>query len=107
MLQPATLDQARACTSFPSAISTAISWSYYGDRSVEYLLGRRFILPYRIVFVVMHFVGAILSLEVVWAFGDAALGLMALPNLFAIVALRKVVVRLTREYESKDHPTFR
>ncbi len=89
------------------AISTAISWSYYGDRSVEYLLGRRFILPYRIVFVVMHFVGAILSLEVVWAFGDAALGLMALPNLFAIVALRKVVVRLTREYESKDHPTFR
>jgi len=89
------------------AISTAISWSYYGDRSIEYLVGRRAILPYRIVFVIMHFVGAILSLEVVWAFGDAALGLMALPNLFAIVALRRVVLRLTRDYESKNHKSYR
>jgi len=89
------------------AISTAISWSYYGDRSIEYLLGRRAILPYRIIFVVMHFVGAILSLEVVWAFGDAALGLMALPNLIAILALRRKVVGLTREYESKEHKVYR
>ncbi len=92
---------------FLFAISTAISWSYYGDRSIEYLLGRRAIVPYRVAFVVVHFIGAILSLEVVWAFGDAALGLMALPNLIAILALRKVVLRLTRTYESTEHKTFR
>ena len=92
---------------FLFAISTAISWSYYGDRSIEYLLGRRAIVPYRVAFVVMHFIGAILSLEVVWAFGDAALGLMALPNLIAILALYKVVLRLTRAYESTEHKTFR
>jgi AGCS family alanine or glycine:cation symporter len=92
---------------FLFAISTAISWSYYGDRSIEYLLGRRAIVPYRVAFVVMHFIGAILSLEVVWAFGDAALGLMALPNLIAILALRKVIFRLTRSYESTEHKIFR
>ena len=78
--------------------STAISWSYYGDRAVFYLLGQRWILPYRIAFCGMIFVGAIFSLELVWAFGDAALGLMTIPNLLSILLLTGVVKRMTKEY---------
>ncbi len=83
---------------FLFSISTAISWSYYGDRAVTYLLGTRWVLPYRIVYVIVNFLGAIFSLEVVWAFGDAALGLMALPNLLAILLLLPVVKRLSKDY---------
>ncbi|MBN1561153.1 alanine:cation symporter family protein [candidate division KSB1 bacterium] len=83
---------------FLFAISTAISWSYYGDRSVEYLFGARAILPYKLVFVMAHFIGAIVSLEIVWGFGDVALGLMAIPNLIALVALSGQVRRMTADY---------
>ena len=81
-------------------ISTAISWSYYGDRAVVYLWGPRGVLPYKILFCVMNFLGAVFSLEIVWNFGDTALGLMALPNLLALVLLNGEVRRLTREYTS-------
>ncbi len=83
---------------FLFAISTAISWSYYGDRSVFFLFGKKAVLPYRLIFVLMHFVGAIFSLELVWAFGDLALGLMAIPNLIAIVLLSGRVKRDTKDY---------
>ncbi len=83
---------------FLFAISTAISWSYYGERSVLYLFGPKAILPYRLIYITAHFLGAIFSLELVWAFGDAALGIMALPNLFAILALSKVVQRDAKDY---------
>jgi len=79
-------------------ISTAISWSYYGDRAIRYLFGARLVLPYRLVYVAVNFLGAVFSLEVVWAFGDSALGLMALPNLIAILLLLPVVTRLTKDY---------
>ena len=92
---------------FLFALSTAISWSYYGDRSIEYLFGPSAIMPYRIVFCVMQFVGAVFSLEIVWGFGDAALGLMAIPNLIAIAVLSGVVKRLTDEYFSRDHVRYR
>ncbi len=72
---------------FLFALSTAISWSYYGDRAVKYLLGERAVLPYKALFTIVHFLGAIFSLELVWSFGDAALGLMAIPNLFVIIYL--------------------
>ncbi|MCP3907111.1 MAG: alanine:cation symporter family protein, partial [Oceanicoccus sp.] len=65
------------------AISTAISWSYYGNRCVEYLFGSKAILPYRWIYVIALFVGAMVQLEFVWNFSDITLGLMALPNLFA------------------------
>lgn len=80
------------------AISTAISWSYYGDRSAQYLLGDRSVFWYRIVFTIMHFVGAILSLTTVWAFGDVMLGLMAFFNIIALIALSGVVVKVTKKY---------
>jgi len=92
---------------FLFAISTAISWSYYGDRSIEYLFGSGAIFPYRIAFCIIHFLGAIFSLEVVWAFGDTALGLMAIPNLIAILALSGVTWRLTSNYFSRRHERFK
>lgn len=88
-------------------ISTAISWSYYGDRAVVYLWGPRGVLPYKLLFCVMNFLGAIFSLEIVWNFGDTALGLMALPNLAALVLLNGQVRRLTRDYTSRRHTTYR
>jgi len=88
-------------------ISTAISWSYYGDRAMVYLAGTKYVLPYKLVFVLMNFLGAIFSLEVVWNFGDSALGLMALPNLIALIFLGKKVRTMTNEYFSKDHKPLR
>ena len=85
------------------AISSAISWSYYGDRCAEYLFGRGAIMPYRWVFVTALFIGAVVKLELVWYFSDITLGLMALPNLFAIIALSGVVVSMTKDYFSRKH----
>jgi len=85
------------------AISTAISWSYYGDRCAEYLFGRRAVQPYRWVYVVSLFVGAMVQLEFVWNFSDITLGLMAIPNLIAIIALSGVVISLTKDYFSRKH----
>lgn len=84
-------------------ISTAISWSYYGDRAVVYLFGPVWVVPYKILFCVMNFLGAVFSLEIVWNFGDSALGLMSLPNLIALVLLNKKVRGLTNEYFSREH----
>lgn len=83
---------------FLFAVSTAIAWSYYGERAIRYLAGERAILPYRMIYLVMHFLGAIFSLEIVWAFGDVALGMMALPNLIAILRLSGAVKREAEGY---------
>jgi len=79
-------------------ISTAISWSYYGDRCAHYIWGAKAILPYKVLFVTMHFVGAVLSLDTVWALGDVALGLVTFPNLVALVLLSGLVKKLTGSY---------
>jgi AGCS family alanine or glycine:cation symporter len=92
---------------FLFAVSTAISWSYYGDRSIEYLFGRKLIMPYRVVFVIVHFLATVLSLEIVWSFGDTALGMMAIPNLIALFALSGVVRKLTNDYFSREHTRYR
>lgn len=83
---------------FLFAISTAISWSYYGDRAVLYLFGHRAVLPYKLVFTLVHFLGAIFSLELVWGFGDAALGIMAIPNLITLLILSKSVKKDSDRY---------
>ncbi len=85
---------------FLFGLSTAISWSYYGDRSVLYLFGTKAVIPYRIVFCLVLFVAAIISLELVWAFGDVALGLMTAPNLISILLLTGQVKKWTKEYET-------
>jgi AGCS family alanine or glycine:cation symporter len=83
---------------FLFALSTMISWSYYGDRCVEYLFGARFVLPYRLVYVAFVFIGSVAALRIVWDFGDLALGLMAVPNLIAVVLLMPEVVKLSNDY---------
>lgn len=80
------------------AVSTSISWSYYGDRAAQYLFGFRSIFWYRLMFVGMHFLGAITALTTVWAFGDVMLGLMAFFNIIALFALSGVIVKITRKY---------
>lgn len=86
---------------FLFAISTSISWSYYGDRSIQYLLGDKSVIYYKMVYVAMHFVGAILTLATVWAIGDIALGLMTFPNLIALFALSGVVAKASHTYFNK------
>jgi AGCS family alanine or glycine:cation symporter len=88
-------------------ISTAISWSYYGDRAVVYLWGPRYVTLYKIVFCIMNFLGAVFSLEVVWNFGDSALGLMALPNLLGLILLNGKIRRLTNAYFAKKQVPLR
>jgi alanine or glycine:cation symporter, AGCS family len=83
---------------FLFGISTAISWSYYGDRCAHYVLGAGAVLPYRMLFVGMHFMGAVLPLKLAWELGDVMLGLVILPNLAALLLLSPQVVELTRDY---------
>jgi len=82
-------------------VSTAISWSYYGDRSIQYLAGDKSIIYYKVVYLIMHFIGAVLALETVWAIGDIALGLMTFPNIIALFALSGVVATASKVYFSK------
>jgi AGCS family alanine or glycine:cation symporter len=83
------------------AISTAISWSFYGDRATEYLFGTKAIPFYRYCYVFMVFVGSTLMLEAVWIFGDAALGFMTFPNLIAIILLSTKLKTLSNSYFEK------
>src|SRR5690554_2576412 len=80
--------------SFP----TLLGWCYYGERCIERLVGRAGVVPYRLVFSLVVYVGAVLSLEMVWTFSDIANGLMALPNLIGLLLLSGVVVNETRKY---------
>ncbi|MEE9572769.1 MAG: alanine:cation symporter family protein, partial [Candidatus Neomarinimicrobiota bacterium] len=89
------------------AVSTAISWSFYGDRSIEYLFGEKAILPYKWVFVFFIFVGGVAELEAIWAFGDAALGFMTIPNLLSIILLSGILKRTTKKYFSQEHIPYK
>ena len=80
------------------AISTAIAWSYYGDRCAYYLVGAKAVLPYKFAFVLMHFFGAVIPLTVVWDMGDVFLGIVILPNLLALLFLSPKIVELTKSY---------
>ena len=84
------------------AVSTAISWSYYGDRCANYLFGAKAILPYKFAFIAAHFGGAILSLQVIWDLGDVALGIVILPNLLALVLLSGKVKKMTDSYFERE-----
>ncbi|GAA4513674.1 alanine/glycine:cation symporter family protein [Brevibacterium yomogidense] len=84
------------------AFSTLLGWSYYGDRNVERLFGRRAVLPFRVVFSLVVYVGCTSELEVVWSFSDVMNGLMALPNLVGILVLSGLIARETRHYLKHD-----
>ena len=89
------------------AISTVISWSFYGDRSTEYLFGEKAIPVYRVFYITFVFIGAIATLEAMWAFGDAALGFMTFPNLISIIMLSGVLKKMTNEYFSMEHKIYK
>lgn len=82
------------------AFSTAISWSYYGDRCINYLFGESMVTPYRILYCILLPVGAYIKLEIVWSISDIFNALMAWPNLIGLIFLSPVVIRMTREYFS-------
>ena len=88
------------------AYTTMVAWSYYGDRSIEYLMGPQAVKPYRWVYVFFNFLGAILPLAFVWNFGDIALSLMTIPNLIAVILLTGTLKKLTKDYFSRKHITF-
>jgi len=80
------------------ALSTAISWSYYGDRAVGYLFGKHSIRPYRIIYCLFNFLGAIWGIDLVWSLCDMLITFMSIPNLIAMLLLSGIIVRETREY---------
>lgn len=84
------------------AFSTIIAWSYYGDRAVDYLFGKKAVRTYRWIYVVFVFLGSLRPLDDIINFCDALNGLMAIPNLIALLALSPIVVRLTRDYFRRD-----
>ncbi|MHB1405431.1 MAG: alanine/glycine:cation symporter family protein [Desulfitobacteriaceae bacterium] len=83
--------------------STILGWSYYGEKSFEYLFGKKSIIFYRLAWVVAVFAGSVFSLSFVWDLADLTNGLMAIPNLIALLALSGVIVKETREYLWKDN----
>lgn len=85
------------------AISTAISWSYYGERASNYIFGNKATLTYKWIYIVFVFIGAVAELETIWAFGDAALGFMTFPNLISIILLSGIIKKLTKDYFSINH----
>ncbi|MEG0777782.1 MAG: sodium:alanine symporter family protein [Oscillospiraceae bacterium] len=84
------------------ATSTIFSWGLYGSRCAEYLLGTKAITPYRVLFVIFVVVGATMNLGLVWKIADTLNGLMAIPNLIALLGLSGVVIKATKEYFSKE-----
>ncbi|MGX1791905.1 alanine/glycine:cation symporter family protein [Microbacterium sp. NPDC055312] len=82
--------------------STILGWSYYGERSIERLIGRRAVMPFRVIFSLVVFIGCTVQLGVVWAFSDVMNGLMALPNLIGLLLLSGLVARETKKYLDND-----
>ena len=80
------------------AFTTILGWNYYGERAVIYLTGTKGVLPYRLIFIVLIASGAFLKLEAIWVLADIVNGLMAIPNLIALIALSGVIVAETNRY---------
>ena len=84
------------------AFTTMLGWSYYGERCAEFLLGPKVIVPFRVLWVAGIFLGTQMSLELVWKMSDVLNGMMAIPNLIALVFLAPVVFRLSKEYFAEE-----
>jgi len=85
------------------AFTTLLGWSYYGEKGLEYLLGTGSIIPYRLIFVFVAFIGSLLSLDIVWDIANSLNALMAIPNLVAVLLLSGVIVAETNKYLKGDH----
>ena len=84
------------------AFSTILGWCYYGERAVEYLRGRRWVIVYRLLYIAALFVGSIMNLTVVWNLADCMNALMAIPNLLSLLFLSGILVHETRKYLWRD-----
>ena len=80
------------------AYSTILGWSYYGNRCVTYLFGKRAIRPYQVLYVVVAFLGAIGVGEVVWTVSDITNALMAIPNIIMVLLLSGLIAKETKHY---------
>lgn len=80
------------------AFTTILGWNYYGERCTEYLFGVKGIAPYRVIYIVLVALGAFLKLEMIWVIADIVNGLMAIPNLIALIGLSGVIVAETKIY---------
>ena len=80
------------------AFSTILGWCYYGERAVEYLSGRRWVITYRVLYIAAIFVGSVIELDLVWNLADCMNALMAIPNLVSLLFLNGIIVRETRAY---------
>ncbi len=80
------------------AFSTILGWSYYGERAVEYLGGKKWILLFRILWIIAVYIGAVINLSLVWNLADCMNALMAVPNLISLLLLSKVLVKDTHRY---------
>ncbi|MBP5522991.1 MAG: alanine:cation symporter family protein [Bacteroidaceae bacterium] len=85
------------------SFSTILGWSYYGERAMEYLFGKRSIILYRIVYVLVVFLGSIMSLAMVWSLADIFNALMAIPNLISLLMLSGVIAKETQHYLWNNH----
>lgn len=80
------------------AFTTIIGWGYYGERCFEFLFGVKAIPVYRIIFIAMVALGGYISLETIWVIADIVNGLMAIPNLIALLALSPIIIKETKHY---------
>lgn len=85
------------------AFSTILGWSYYGERCIEYLVGRKGIAPYRIVWIIAVYIGSVANLKIVWDFADITNALMTIPNLISVLLLSGVIVREGKKYLKGNH----
>ena len=85
------------------AFTTILGWNYYGERACIYLFGTKGVLPYRLIFIALVASGAFLKLEAIWILADIVNGLMAIPNLIALIALAGVIVAETKLYMEHRH----
>jgi AGCS family alanine or glycine:cation symporter len=83
------------------AFTTVLGWNYYGEKCVQYLLGTRAILAYRILFLVFIVIGPFYKIDLIFTVADIATGLMAIPNLIGLIGLRKIIFQETRAFEEE------
>ena len=80
------------------AFSTILGWCYYGERAVEYLRGKSWVLGYRIIYIIALFIGSVMNLALVWNLADCMNALMAIPNLLSLIFLSGIIVHETRKF---------
>ena len=82
----------------------ALAWAYYGDRAITYLFGVRWLLPYRLLYVLAFFLATISDTEFIWTVAYVTVALMTIPNLIAITLMHKEVKEITQQYWQKISP---